>query len=261
MRTALGSLPARLATHARLGLRLSQHRLLAMGAAAAEADRTLFVGNLDPGVTEELLFELFLQGGPVLNVKIPKDREGKAKSFAFVNFKHEESVPYGMSLLNGIKLFGRPLKIQFRSGSSHASQDNGALYSSQNGGLSVAQHQQQAPATNTNNWYERSTENFSAASSSSSVSRSFSSFPLENLQRQAVLMTGLDIERDHILEMACLVTDADLNLVAEGPNLIIHQPDEVLEGMSEWCKEHHGKSGLTRAVRESAVSLCEAELV
>ncbi|XP_016853624.2 oligoribonuclease, mitochondrial isoform X1 [Anolis carolinensis] len=73
-------------------------------------------------------------------------------------------------------------------------------------------------------------------------------------------MTGLDIERDHILEMACLVTDADLNLVAEGPNLIIHQPDEVLEGMSEWCKEHHGKSGLTRAVRESAVSLCEAEL-
>nr|XP_016853623.1 PREDICTED: oligoribonuclease, mitochondrial [Anolis carolinensis] len=55
-------------------------------------------------------------------------------------------------------------------------------------------------------------------------------------------MTGLDIERDHILEMACLVTDADLNLVAEGPNLIIHQPDEVLEGMSEWCKEHHGKA-------------------
>ncbi|XP_003228756.3 RNA-binding protein 7 [Anolis carolinensis] len=161
-----------------------------MGAAAAEADRTLFVGNLDPGVTEELLFELFLQGGPVLNVKIPKDREGKAKSFAFVNFKHEESVPYGMSLLNGIKLFGRPLKIQFRSGSSHASQDNGALYSSQNGGLSVAQHQQQAPATNTNSWYERSTENFSAASSSSSVSRSFSSFPLENLQRQAVLVSS-----------------------------------------------------------------------
>ncbi|XP_069804354.1 RNA-binding protein 7 [Dendropsophus ebraccatus] len=90
---------------------------------AAEADRTLFVGNLDPRATEELLFELFLQAGPALSVKIPKDKDGNPKLFAFVNFKHEESVPYGMSLLNGIKLFGRPLKIQYRSGSSHASQD------------------------------------------------------------------------------------------------------------------------------------------
>ncbi|NXJ69636.1 RBM7 protein, partial [Rostratula benghalensis] len=63
------------------------------------------------------------QAGPVIKVKIPKDRDGKPKQFAFVNFKHEESVPYGLSLLNGIKLFGRPIKIQFRSGSSHASQD------------------------------------------------------------------------------------------------------------------------------------------
>ncbi|KAM8795550.1 RNA-binding protein 7 [Eudromia elegans] len=97
-----------------------------MGAAAAEADRTLFVGNLDPKVTEELIFELFHQAGPVIKVKIPKDRDGKPKQFAFVNFKHEESVPYGMSLLNGIKLFGRPLKIQFRAGSSHASPDGNA---------------------------------------------------------------------------------------------------------------------------------------
>ncbi|PKU35034.1 rna-binding protein 7 [Limosa lapponica baueri] len=87
-----------------------------MGAAAAEADRTLFVGNLDPKVTEELIFELFHQAGPVIKVKIPKDRDGRPKQFAFVNFKHEESVPYGLSLLNGIKLYGRPIKIQFRSG-------------------------------------------------------------------------------------------------------------------------------------------------
>uniref|UniRef100_A0A663M266 RRM domain-containing protein n=1 Tax=Athene cunicularia TaxID=194338 RepID=A0A663M266_ATHCN len=68
---------------------------------------------------------LFLgaQAGPVIKVKIPKDRDGRPKQFAFVNFKHEESVPYGLSLLNGIKLYGRPIKIQFRSGSSHASQD------------------------------------------------------------------------------------------------------------------------------------------
>ncbi|KAH0500732.1 RNA-binding protein 7 [Microtus ochrogaster] len=86
-----------------------------MGAAAAEADRTLFVGNLETKVTEELLFELFHQAGPVIKVKIPKDKDGKLKQFAFVNFKHEVSVPYAMNLLNGIKLFGKPIKIQFRS--------------------------------------------------------------------------------------------------------------------------------------------------
>ncbi|NXX67705.1 ORN protein, partial [Spizella passerina] len=72
-------------------------------------------------------------------------------------------------------------------------------------------------------------------------------------------MTGLDVEKDQILEMACLITDCDLNVLAEGPNLIINQPDELLEGMSEWCKEHHGKSGLTKAVKESKISLQQAE--
>nr|XP_020649197.1 oligoribonuclease, mitochondrial [Pogona vitticeps] len=72
-------------------------------------------------------------------------------------------------------------------------------------------------------------------------------------------MTGLDVDKDQILEMACLITDSDLNILAEGPNLIINQPDELLDGMSEWCKEHHGKSGLTKAVRESTISLRQAE--
>ncbi|XP_053223096.1 oligoribonuclease, mitochondrial isoform X2 [Podarcis raffonei] len=72
-------------------------------------------------------------------------------------------------------------------------------------------------------------------------------------------MTGLDIERDQIIEMACLITDSDLNILAEGPNLIINQPDELLDSMSEWCKEHHGKSGLTKAVQESKISLRQAE--
>ncbi|NXQ06000.1 RBM7 protein, partial [Vidua macroura] len=63
------------------------------------------------------------QAGPVITVKIPKDRDGRPKQFAFVNFKHEESVPYGLRLLNGIRLYGRPMRIQFRSGSSHAAQD------------------------------------------------------------------------------------------------------------------------------------------
>ncbi|XP_057284280.1 oligoribonuclease, mitochondrial [Pezoporus wallicus] len=72
-------------------------------------------------------------------------------------------------------------------------------------------------------------------------------------------MTGLDVEKDQILEMACLITDCDLNVLAEGPNLIINQPDELLESMSDWCKEHHGKSGLTKAVKESKISLQQAE--
>uniref|UniRef100_A0A8C0CWC5 RRM domain-containing protein n=1 Tax=Balaenoptera musculus TaxID=9771 RepID=A0A8C0CWC5_BALMU len=66
--------------------------------------------------------------GPVIKVKIPKDKDGKPKQFAFVNFKREVSVPYAMNLLNGIKLFGRPIKIQFRSGSSHASQEVSLSY-------------------------------------------------------------------------------------------------------------------------------------
>lgn len=61
------------------------------------------------------------QAGPVIKVKIPKDKDGKQKQFAFVSFKHEESVPYGMNLLNGIKLYGRPINIQFRSGTQEHS--------------------------------------------------------------------------------------------------------------------------------------------
>ncbi|XP_072281548.1 oligoribonuclease, mitochondrial [Pyxicephalus adspersus] len=72
-------------------------------------------------------------------------------------------------------------------------------------------------------------------------------------------MTGLDIKKDHIIEMACLITDHELNIIAEGPNLIIKQPDELLDGMSDWCKQHHGKSGLTQAVRDSKISLPQAE--
>lgn len=72
-------------------------------------------------------------------------------------------------------------------------------------------------------------------------------------------MTGLDINRDEIIEIACIITDPDLNIVAEGPNLVINVRDEVLDGMDNWCKKHHGDSGLTKAVRESNISVMEAE--
>ncbi|CAH2084952.1 unnamed protein product [Euphydryas editha] len=72
-------------------------------------------------------------------------------------------------------------------------------------------------------------------------------------------MTGLDINKDHILEIACLVTDANLNVIAEGPNIIIHQPDEILNAMNDWCIAQHGESGLTEASRKSNISVKEAE--
>lgn len=72
-------------------------------------------------------------------------------------------------------------------------------------------------------------------------------------------MTGLDPDREHVLEIASLVTDAELEIIAEGPDLVIHQSDEILAAMGEWCTEHHGQSGLTEQSRRSTVSLAEAE--
>nr|XP_060626496.1 splicing regulator RBM11 isoform X2 [Anolis sagrei ordinatus] len=86
---------------------------------AEEPDRTLFVGNLESRVHEEILYELFLQAGPITNVTVCKDKDGKPKAFGFVCFKHTESVPYAIGLLNGIRLYGRPIKLQYRFGSSH----------------------------------------------------------------------------------------------------------------------------------------------
>ncbi len=72
-------------------------------------------------------------------------------------------------------------------------------------------------------------------------------------------MTGLSPERDVIIEIATLVTDADLNILAEGPALAIHQCDAVLAGMDEWNTRQHGGSGLTDRVRSSTVATRDAE--
>ncbi|XP_061828677.1 RNA-binding protein 7 isoform X1 [Nerophis lumbriciformis] len=85
-----------------------------------ETDRTLFIRHLDARVTEEILFELFLQAGPLIRTKIPKDAEGKQKTYGFAVFKHEVSVPYAIQLLNGSSLFGRIIHVQFRTGSNHS---------------------------------------------------------------------------------------------------------------------------------------------
>ncbi|KAK5773488.1 hypothetical protein PVK06_049794 [Gossypium arboreum] len=72
-------------------------------------------------------------------------------------------------------------------------------------------------------------------------------------------MTGLDIEVDRILEIACIITDGKLTKSVEGPDLVIHQSKECLDRMGEWCQNHHGASGLTQKVLESTVSEREAE--
>lgn len=73
-------------------------------------------------------------------------------------------------------------------------------------------------------------------------------------------MTGLDPDNDVIIEIATIVTDAELNILDEGPVLAVHQSDEILDNMDEWCTRQHGQSGLTERVRNSTVSERDAEL-
>ncbi|OLU13050.1 oligoribonuclease [Pseudomonas sp. PA1(2017)] len=72
-------------------------------------------------------------------------------------------------------------------------------------------------------------------------------------------MTGLDPETDVIIEMATIVTDTELNVLAEGPVIAVHQSDERLAAMDEWNTRTHGESGLTQRVRDSKISQTEAE--
>jgi oligoribonuclease len=72
-------------------------------------------------------------------------------------------------------------------------------------------------------------------------------------------MTGLNPETDVIIEIATVVTDAQLNVLAEGPVIAVHQSDALLDGMDEWCTRTHGQSGLTERVRNSTIDTAEAE--
>jgi oligoribonuclease len=72
-------------------------------------------------------------------------------------------------------------------------------------------------------------------------------------------MTGLDVNTQTIIEMACIITDSNLNILAESTNMVIHHSDEVLSNMSEWCIKEFAKSGLTEESRKSKISLKEAE--
>ena len=72
-------------------------------------------------------------------------------------------------------------------------------------------------------------------------------------------MTGLDLGRDVLVEVAALVTDPDLNVLGDGVDMVIHTEEEALTGMLDIVREMHERSGLTEAVRASAISLPQAE--
>ena len=72
-------------------------------------------------------------------------------------------------------------------------------------------------------------------------------------------MTGLSPDSDRVIEVALVVTDKDLNIVAEGPVLVVHQPDAVLDAMDNWNKGTHGKSGLIDKVKASLLTDSDVE--
>ena len=72
-------------------------------------------------------------------------------------------------------------------------------------------------------------------------------------------MTGLDIEKESIIEIATIITDSELNILAQGPNLAIKVSEELIEGMDEWNTTHHHQSGLVDRIRTVGVSIEEAQ--
>lgn len=72
-------------------------------------------------------------------------------------------------------------------------------------------------------------------------------------------MTGLDPEKEGIIEMATIITDKDLNILAEGPVLVIHQPERLLKAMDDWNQKQHKKSGLVDEVKKSKITTKKAE--
>lgn len=72
-------------------------------------------------------------------------------------------------------------------------------------------------------------------------------------------MTGLDPHENTIIEIASIITDSELSIIAEGPNIVIHQPESELQKMDEWNVSHHTSNGLIEMVRESKINLEKAE--
>ena len=80
-----------------------------------------------------------------------------------------------------------------------------------------------------------------------------------NLVWMDLEMTGLDVEKEVIIEIATIITDSELNVLEEGPSIVIHQSNEYLSRMDEWNRKTHSASGLIQRVKESTTSVLEAE--
>ena len=75
-------------------------------------EATIYIGNLDQKVTDDIVWELFIQCGPVVNVHIPKDKiSGEHQGYGFVEFKSEEDADYAIKIMHMIKLYGKPIKV------------------------------------------------------------------------------------------------------------------------------------------------------
>lgn len=85
--------------------------------------------------------------------------------------------------------------------------------------------------------------------------------PTSNLVWVDLEMTDIDLKKGKIVEMATIITDSQLNVVEVGPRLVIHQDENIINNMSDWCKEHFKESGLTEEIRNSTTTASEAERV
>ncbi|KAJ4835199.1 hypothetical protein Tsubulata_051503 [Turnera subulata] len=124
--------------------------------------------------------------------------------------------------------------------------------------LKAEEEEQQPQQQQSNNPNDNNSSLTAVASSSSSSSPQQQDYrmPLVWIDLE---MTGLDVEVDRILEIACIITDGTLTKSVEGPDLVIHQTKECLDKMGEWCQTHHAASGLTNKVLQSTVTETEAE--
>lgn len=81
----------------------------------------------------------------------------------------------------------------------------------------------------------------------------------DNLVWLDLEMTGLDVEKCHIIEIAAIITDKNLNIIAQAEPIAIYQNDDIMANMNDWCIKTHAETGLTKRVRDSSVSLEQAE--
>lgn len=161
-------------------------------------------------------------------------------------------------------------KLPIKKAHSKRSKSRNIIHSSSTSSSTTSSLTTSSPLTSSPTTSSSTTSSSTTSSSSSSTTSLSSSTLLSSSTSLSVgykqplvwidlEMTGLDVEVDRILEIACIVTDGQLNKYVEGPELVIHQSKECLDTMGEWCQEHHAASGLTKRVLQSTTTEKDAE--